>query len=220
MHPAGLLGRTTFLAMTLCQNWRKTATNGPKAPFRSCTDCGVNTVLQYIRNRSCKTRSASTRFVQQKHTKKICAIFFLVTSNNFQAYECLWSVLCSVIPVGGHAVEARHGGELWHLPLSELSIRVFTTENLRAFRADQLQVVWDDRSTVPGWYCVMLPHCCFMQLNNFCCFKVYVFFVRRTFTSSLKRWPPWWRLCDKRTQPRVRDRNSYKFYDLHIFLWQ
>lgn len=84
---------------------------------------------------------------QNKQVKSVLRIFEIV-------YVFFFS-FCCVVPVSGHAVEAWHGSELWHLPISKLPIRVSATENLGAFWTDLSQIFWDDYSTVPGLYVVM-----------------------------------------------------------------
>lgn len=88
---------------------------------------------------------------QHKQIESILPIFEIFCGDPRQVFFSF----CSVVPVSGHAVEAWHGSELWHLPISKLPIRVSATENLGAFWTDLSQVFWDDCSTVPGLYVVM-----------------------------------------------------------------
>lgn len=157
----GQLGRATSLGMTSCPDWKKAATSGPKLPFRRCTSRGVNMVHWFVLSRRSRPCSASARYVQIKYIEEISPIFkyFLMTRTKnlsiFKPPRLTSLPFCSVFQVSGHAVEAWHGSELWHMPISQLPICVSTAEVHWAFWTDLSEVFWDDHSTVPGLYLFM-----------------------------------------------------------------
>lgn len=77
---------------------------------------------------------------------------FQIFSNNLNTEADETFCVCCIVPVGGRAVEARHGSELRHLPIAQLPVRDSAAEDHRALRTDFSEVFWDDHPTVPGLF--------------------------------------------------------------------
>lgn len=140
------LGRATSREMSLCRGWKTAAASGPKLRSRCCTGCGLNTVHQSMLSRTSRPFSASARY---------CNPNFVNIFRQPEHTTCLFSTLClfcCVYLVSGHAVEAQHGGELRHLPISQLPVRLSAAEGRRTLGTYLSEVFRDDHSTVPGPY--------------------------------------------------------------------
>lgn len=81
-------------------------------------------------------------------------------------------------------MEARHGSELRHLPISQLTICVSAPEGRRALWTDLSEVFWDDRSTVPGQHLLMWMQSCWCELLLVLTLKSIFFFFLFFFLLS------------------------------------
>lgn len=134
---SGPRGRAASLEMTSCPGWKKQATSGQRLPCRWCTRCGVNVAHWSTPSRRSRRCSALARCAP-----RFILMYFLKTCTHTHTHRksLVHADVGFILPAGGHAVEARRGRELRHLPVAQLAVRVSAAEDRPAPWTDLSQI--------------------------------------------------------------------------------